>query len=116
MFELSPPWIAAIGTIFGGAGLKLIESYLNRPSKKDSTPAEIRDELRKEIISLKADLSAMKIEIDKTEAEMLEWREKYWALVEQHVKIKQQLLDYLSELERLRVTNKVQPKGEEHVS
>jgi len=82
--------------------LKVYDSVSNKPSRKDSTPAEMRAELREQIESLRKDIETLKAERDLTEKEMLEWREKYWKLVEEHNRVTRQMLDYLSELHRVR--------------
>lgn len=81
MPDISPAWIALIGTVFGGAGLKFTETWLNRQTKEADQGTKIRDELRIQIEGLKIDADKLQVQIDKTEAELDEWKHKYWALV-----------------------------------
>lgn len=101
-FDIPAPWLALFGTIFGGVGLKIVESWLNNPTKRDSTPAELREELRTQIEGLKEDVDRRERVIDELELEVDAWREKYWQLIAEHNKQQRQLLDYLSELQQLR--------------
>jgi septal ring factor EnvC (AmiA/AmiB activator) len=69
-------WIALIGTVFGGVGLKVVDHYLSKNKVKIDDAARIRDELRIEITNLRE-------EVQKLEAERDKWREDYWSLREQ---------------------------------
>lgn len=100
--DIPAPWLALAGTVVGTIGLKLVESWLNNPAKKDSTPAELREELRKQIEGLKTDVARQTEIINETEDDMQEWQAKYWALVEEHSKIQHQMRGYLLELQKLR--------------
>lgn len=77
-------WIALIGTIVGGAGLKIVESLLGRSSKKIDTATGMREELRK-------DLAASKDEARLLEHELDQWKEKYFLLLQEHLDVKSQL-------------------------
>lgn len=77
-------WIALIGTVFGGAGLKLMESFLARGSKQVDTATAMREELRKESASLKEELRAVEKELDL-------WKEKYFTLMTEYLEIKSQV-------------------------
>lgn len=74
-------WIALIGTLLGGAGLKIIESILARGSKKADTATAMRDELRKESVSLREELRVVEKELDA-------WKEKYFLLLQEYLEIK----------------------------
>lgn len=74
-------WIALIGTVFGGAGLKLMESFLARGSKKVDTATAMREELRKESAALKEELRVVEKELD-------QWKEKYFTLMAEYLEIK----------------------------
>lgn len=96
------PWLALIGTLGGGIGIKVIEPWVNKRSRHDSTPAEIREELRLQIQSLKEDVVKSQAHIDSTEKEMNEWQAKYWELIAEHSKQQRLMLDYLSEVTSLK--------------
>lgn len=72
---LDPAWIALIGTVCGGVGLKVTEHWLGRSKIKIDDAAQIRDELRLEI-------TAQREEIRQLEAERDKWREEYYALLQ----------------------------------
>lgn len=65
--QIPGPYLALIGTLFGGGGLKVIEYFLGRGKVKIDVAAEIRDELRKDIKELQA-------RVDELEAENEKWR------------------------------------------
>lgn len=65
--------IALIGTLCGGAGLKIVEHLLGRGSKKEDLASSLRSELRQDLANLKADLREESKAAD-------EWQQKYWEL------------------------------------
>lgn len=76
-------FVALVGTLFGGAGLKLTEAWLGKARERSDAGAQIRDELRKEIDGLRAQLDKADAEEQRLEKQVEEWREKYWALREE---------------------------------
>lgn len=78
-------WIALIGTVFGGAGLKLIENFLSRGQGKIDAATQLRDELRKES-------TALREEIKQVEKELDQWKEKYFILLQEFLEIKSQIV------------------------
>ena len=70
---LAPAWIALIGTVTGGVGLKMVEHWLGRSKVKVDEAGRIRDELRLEI-------TAQREEIKQLEADVNKWREEYYNL------------------------------------
>jgi GrpB-like predicted nucleotidyltransferase (UPF0157 family) len=77
--------IALIGTVFGGAGLKTVETFLTRGQKKTDEAAILREELRKEATSLREELRAVEKELDS-------WKEKYFLLLQEYLELKGKLL------------------------
>lgn len=77
MIELltNPAFLALIGTVFGGAGLKFVEWSMNRSKTEADVAGAIRQELRTDVEALRAAVRAEEQEAD-------QWREKYWAEVE----------------------------------
>lgn len=73
-------FVALMGTIFGGAGLKVIESWLGRAKERATESAAIREELRKEIDNLRTQLDKADEEEKRLEAQIEEWRSKYYDL------------------------------------
>lgn len=76
--------IALIGTIFGGVGLKVVEHWLNRAKDKSDAEVERRAELR-------AELAGLKLELREAEQALDAWREKYFALLDQFIQVKNEL-------------------------
>lgn len=74
-------WIALIGTVFGGAGLKIIESVLSRGQGKIDTATQLRDELRKESTALRDEMKSVEKELD-------QWKERYYLLMQEYLEIK----------------------------
>jgi len=74
-----PAFLALVGTIFGGAGLKMVESFLNRSKTQTDVAAQIRSELR-------TDVQALRDEIRKVEQELDMWKSKYYDLLDQFYK------------------------------
>jgi len=79
--QIDPAWIAVIGTVFGGAGLKGIESVLSRGKNKQDYAIKLREELREEIRVLKEELARIDHDLD-------EWKNKYYALLDDFIKAK----------------------------
>ena len=84
---LDPAWIAFLGAAFGGAGLKLTEAWLGRNKVKIDDATLIRDELRLDITSLRAENEALEKDRDS-------WREKYYTLYDTIIRYKTALAQY----------------------
>ena len=82
---IDPAWIALIGTLCGGLGLKITEHLLGRRKIKIDDAAKIRDELRIEI-------TAQREEIKSLEAEVEKWRSEYYNLSDQQIKMQTELM------------------------
>lgn len=81
MPEISQAWLALIGALLGGSGLKFIEHWLSRPKVKDDAASSFRNELREEVKNLRDELR-------KTEQELDAWRAKYYALMDEFSRAK----------------------------
>lgn len=88
---MNDAWIILAGTLFGGAGLKLVESWLSRNKDKDAHGTQIREELRTEITSLRDQLTKAREEEAKLEAEIELWRAKYYDLRDIYAKAQTEL-------------------------
>jgi predicted nucleic acid-binding Zn-ribbon protein len=84
MPEITTAWIALIGTVLGGVGLKFVEHWLSRSKIRDDTATQIRNELRTEIQNLKQELNNVEADLDK-------WRGKYYELMDNFIKVKSEL-------------------------
>lgn len=73
---MSDAALALIGALAGGSVLKIVEFWLNRGKVAQEQNKAIRDELRR-------DMDALKAELTKVEADLDSWREKYWELREE---------------------------------
>lgn len=78
--SLDPAWIALIGTLCGGIGLKVLEHWLGKSKLKIDEASKIRDELRIEIVALREETKALETEIDKWRADYYDLRDKYSTL------------------------------------
>lgn len=65
--------IALLGTFFGGAGMKVIEHFLNKKGKAEDLATQMRKELRDDLATLRTELKEEARESD-------EWKGKYWEL------------------------------------
>lgn len=65
--------IGLAGTLFGGVVLKIIEHFLSRNQRKDTLAAELRKELREDLVTIKKEL---KEESEESE----QWRSRYWEI------------------------------------
>lgn len=78
---ISEAWLALIGALLGGSGLKIIEHWLNKAKVKDDSATSFRKELRDEVTSLREELRKVEKELD-------EWRDKYYALMDEFSQFK----------------------------
>ncbi|WNN94743.1 hypothetical protein SEA_PHREDRICK_184 [Streptomyces phage Phredrick] len=88
MPEISQAWLALLGALLGGSGLKFIEHWLNRSKVKEDAAAQMRTELRDEIKVLREELRTVEDELDK-------WRGKYYELMDEFMKAKGDLAEAL---------------------
>lgn len=102
----NPGFVALMGTLFGGAGLKIIEQQLGRAKARAADALSMREELRKEIEGLRAQLDKSAAEELRLEGLVDEWKEKYWdyrqKTQEELSTLKQELNALNIELARLR--------------
>lgn len=82
---LDPAWIALLGAMFGGAGLKVTEAWLGKNKVKVDDARVIRDELRTDMTNLRAEVQELETERD-------EWREKYYSAQDLIIKLKTALI------------------------
>ena len=80
----NPVFLALLGTLFGSAGLKVIEYWLSRAKVKEDDATRLRSELRSEA-------DRIRIELADTEKQLDIWKEKYYTLMEESIQIKSEL-------------------------
>jgi len=90
--HVDPAWLALIGTILGGTGLKLLEVWLGRSKVRIDEAANIRNELRIEIVALREEVKALESEVDK-------WRKDYYDLRDKYATLN---TEYLIALEKIK--------------
>jgi archaellum component FlaC len=78
--HLDPAWIALIGTLCGGIGLKVLEHWLGRSKVKFDESTKLREELRTELNALREEIKALEVEVDK-------WRRDYYDLRDKNAEI-----------------------------
>ena len=88
---MNDAWIILIGTLFGGAGLKIVESWLSRSKDQQDHGQQIREELRIEIMALRDQLQKSREEEARLEAEIELWRSKYYDLRDVYSKAQTEL-------------------------
>ena len=62
---------------------EVVKKFLNRTVERDSMHRGVRDELRIEIDRVRNELARVKQERDQTEAELDDWKIKYFELLQQ---------------------------------
>lgn len=82
--SLDPAWIALIGTVCGGVGLKLTEHWLGRNKVRVDDAARIRDELRSEITIQREEIRQLETDVDK-------WRNEYYDLRDKYIQLQTEL-------------------------
>ena len=93
MPAIDPAWIALIGTLCGGIGLKVAEHWLGKNKIKVDDAARIRDELRLEITAQRQEIKDLEAEVDK-------WRDEYYALRDKYVELQTELTLALANIKR----------------
>lgn len=88
----NPGFVAIVGTVFGGVGLKVIEVWLGKAKERAAEAQSMRDELRKEIADLRSQLAKADEEERRLEALIEDWRSKYYDLRDE----KQQVITELT--------------------
>jgi chromosome segregation ATPase len=91
----NPGFIALMGTLFGGAGLKIVENWLNKAKNRAAEEAAAREEFKDEI-------EALKLEIIRINTLLDEWKTKYYEVREQKTRVETDLRITLERLETLR--------------
>lgn len=84
MPEINQAYLALVGALMGGSGLKFVESWLNRSKIKDDAATVFRNELRDEVKNLRDELRSVEAEVEK-------WRAKYYETYEQLIAAKSEL-------------------------
>lgn len=75
--NLDPAWIALIGTLCGGIGLKVLEHWLGKSQIKIDEAAKLRDELRIQINAQGQRILLLEQEVDEWREKAYDWRDKY---------------------------------------
>jgi len=83
-FDISPGWLSLMGAIAGTSGLAIVEHWLSRSKEEDTLAADMRDELRSDITSLREELHKTTMALD-------EYRVKYFDLMEKYTLVKLEL-------------------------
>lgn len=92
MPSVDPAWIALIGTLCGGIGLKVIEHWLGKSKVKMDEATKLRDELRIQMAEQKEEIKSLEAEVDKWRNEYYNLRDSYSKLTTQYMIVQQQML------------------------
>lgn len=103
MAQIDNGWIILAGTLFGGAGLKVVESWLSRKKIRSDDATVMRGELRDEIAALREQLTRAKVEEQVVEAEVEEWRGKFYDLRDTQIRTQTDLTLANNTIEHLQV-------------
>lgn len=80
MPTLDPAWIALIGTLCGGLGLKLLEHWLGKSKVKVDEATKMREELRIDITKRDDEIKLLETEVDNWRRDYYDLRDKYSTL------------------------------------
>jgi archaellum component FlaC len=83
--SIDPAWIALIGTLFGGVGLKVLENWLGKSKIKIDEASQIRDELRIQITNQTEEIRLLEAEVKKLTQDYYDLRDKYSELNTQYI-------------------------------
>lgn len=89
--EMSAAVIALLGTLFGGAGFKILEHFLSKTQLKDNTASNLRTELRTEIDRRDEEVKYYREELSKGEEAFDLLREKYYTVREENYELQRKL-------------------------
>lgn len=82
-------WLAFVAAIFGGAGLKIIESILSSRQRSQDVASRLLQESNVQLNAVKEQFhvkeNELQARIDAKEREADEWQAKYWDLREKGV-------------------------------
>lgn len=81
MPHLDPAWIALIGTLLGGIGLKILERFLGKGKEKSDEATQLRNELKQQVSSLKLENNDLEAKYEKLNQEYYDLRDKYAELL-----------------------------------
>jgi phage host-nuclease inhibitor protein Gam len=81
MLTLDPAWIALIGTVAGGVGLKVLEHWLGRNKVRVDEAARLREEQRLEITARGEEIKSLESEVDRWRNDYLDLRDKHGTFV-----------------------------------
>lgn len=89
--DIPEPVLALIAAVFGGAGLKIVDSIFTRKQVKDETATDLRAELRDEVRYLREQLKEAEEENERI-------RNNYYTLREEFIGVKNDLEQALQKL------------------
>lgn len=84
MSNIDPAWIALIGTLCGGIGLKLLEYWLGKSRVRIDEASKIRDELRIQISQQAERIRELEDEVTKWREAFYDIRDKQYELIATH--------------------------------
>lgn len=93
-----------MGTLFGSAGLKMVEHWLGRARTRAADAATIREELRKEIDGLRVQLEKADAEEKRLEGLLDDWKNQYYDLRDEKQKVVTELAIITERLKVLEAT------------
>lgn len=93
-------FLALIGTIFGGVGVKVVEFQIGRAAARTAEAQQMRDGYKEEIESLRAQLERADAEEKRLEGLVDEWKNRYYDLRDEKTKVVTELTIALDRLKQ----------------
>lgn len=87
-----PTVVALIGTLMGGVGLKVVEHWLAKGKAKMQDMANLKADVRATVNDTEARMDRAMERLDKVEAEVDDWRGKYYSAQEQILVLKAMMI------------------------
>lgn len=109
MPSIDPAWIALIGTLCGGIGLKVAEHWLGKNKVKVDAATQMRDELRFEITAQREEIKDLETDVEKWRSDYYDLRDKYIQLQTELMIALQKIKDEAKAAESVAETMETQP-------
>lgn len=99
---LSQELVATLITVAGGIIASIIAWFLSKGKTKADFATELRNELRTDVLRWRDEARAYKDEVQKLRIEVDSWREKYYSLQNNQVKLEEVNQDLLHDMDRIK--------------
>lgn len=94
-------WGEALAALLGGLMVHIVSpmvtTWLKKPTEEFNQALQLREELRLQIADLHARHETLEQDLARVHAEVDEWRDKYYALLENNIKLQGQYNDLMEQ-------------------